>query len=119
MTWPRCDLPAEPSSDSQGYERRHRGIEVVKIQSPYAYACAAQFVLITRLEVTDRLLVFGQRHLRAILAKYEARTTDNALIVVSPHPPPARPPCRGPSPWGGSYADLSSAVSLNEYGRTA
>jgi hypothetical protein len=30
-------------------------------------------VLTVRTEVTNRMLIFGQRHLRAILAEYEAR----------------------------------------------
>jgi len=50
------------------------GIEVVKIppRSPRANAYAERFVLTARTEVTDRMLIFGERHLRTILAKYEA-----------------------------------------------
>jgi putative transposase len=50
------------------------GIEVVKIppRSPCANAYAERFVLTARTEVTDRMLIFGERHLRTILAKYEA-----------------------------------------------
>ena len=46
------------------------GIEAVKIppRSPRANAYAERFVLTARTEVTDRLLIFGQRHLRTILA---------------------------------------------------
>ena len=49
------------------------GIEVVKIppRSPRANAYAERFVLTVRTEVTDRMLIFGQRHLRTILAEYE------------------------------------------------
>jgi len=49
------------------------GIEVVKIppRSPRANAYAERFVLTARTEVTDRMLIFGQRHLRTILAEYE------------------------------------------------
>jgi putative transposase len=35
-------------------------------------AYAERFVLTVRTEVTDRMLIFGQRHLRTILAQYEA-----------------------------------------------
>ena len=50
------------------------GMEVVKIppRSPQANAYAERFVLTARTEVTDRMLIFGERHLRTILAEYEA-----------------------------------------------
>ena len=50
------------------------GIETVKIppRSPRANAYAERFVLTARAEITDRMLIFGQRHLRTILAQYEA-----------------------------------------------
>ena len=50
------------------------GIEAVKIppRSPRANAYAERFVLTARTEVTDRMLIFGQQHLRTILAQYEA-----------------------------------------------
>ncbi len=31
-----------------------------------------RFVLTARTEVTDRMLIFGERHLRLVLAEYEA-----------------------------------------------
>jgi putative transposase len=48
-------------------------IEAVKIppRSPRANAYAERFVLTARTEVTDRMLIFGARHLRTILAGYE------------------------------------------------
>ena len=34
-------------------------------------AYAERFVLTARTEVTDRMLIFGQRHLQLVLAEYE------------------------------------------------
>src|SRR3984957_4723226 len=50
------------------------GIQAVKIppRSPRANAYAERFVLTARTEVTDRMLVFGERHLRSVLAEYAA-----------------------------------------------
>ena len=50
------------------------GIEAVKIppRSPRANAYAERFVLTARTEVTDRMLIFGQRHLQLVLAEYQA-----------------------------------------------
>src|SRR6476646_4256786 len=89
------------------------GIEVVKIppRSSRANAYAERFVLTARTEVTDRMLIFGQRHLRTILAQYEPITTDVGPIAAASS---AR---RGPttlpltSPRRGSNAGLSSAAS--------
>ena len=49
------------------------GIEAVKIppRSPRANAFAERFVLTARTEVTDRMLISGERHLRLILTEYE------------------------------------------------
>ena len=48
------------------------GIETVKIppRSPRANAYAERFVLTARTEVTDRMLIFSQRHLRIVMAQY-------------------------------------------------
>jgi putative transposase len=48
------------------------GIQVLKIppRSPRANAYAERFVLTARTELTDRMLIFGERHLRSVLAEY-------------------------------------------------
>jgi transposase InsO family protein len=50
------------------------GIEVVKIapRCPQANCFAERVVLTVRTEVTDRMLIFGERHLRQVLAVYAA-----------------------------------------------
>jgi putative transposase len=50
------------------------GIEVVKIppQSPRANACSERWVRTVRSECTDRMLIAGPQHLRAVLEEYIA-----------------------------------------------
>jgi transposase InsO family protein len=50
------------------------GIDVVKIppRCPRANCYAERFVLTVRTEVTDRMLIFGEQHLRRVLAVYAA-----------------------------------------------
>jgi transposase InsO family protein len=50
------------------------GIRAVKIppRSPRTNAYAERFVLTARTEITARMLVFSERHLRLVLAEYEA-----------------------------------------------
>jgi len=97
------------------------GIQAVKIppRSPCANAYAERFVLTTRTEVTDRMLIFGQRHLRTILAEYEAHYNGQR-----PHRSRQLRPPRPDHP----VADLSQerinrrpvlGGLINEYERTA
>ena len=50
------------------------GIEAIKIppRCPRPNSYAERFVLTARTEVTDRMLIFGERHLRTVMAEYEA-----------------------------------------------
>jgi len=68
------------------------GIEAVKIppRSPRANAYAERFVLTARTEVTDRMLIFGERHLRIVMAEYarhyNGRRPHRALQLQPPRP---------------------------------
>ena len=48
------------------------GIDTVKIppRCPRANCFAERFVLTARTELTDRILIFGEQHLRTVLAQY-------------------------------------------------
>ncbi len=68
------------------------GIEVVSIppRCPRANCFAERFVLTVRTELTDRMLIFGERHLRHVLAVYTAhyngRRPHRALRLRPPRP---------------------------------
>src|SRR5690349_5312029 len=94
------------------------GIRAVKIppRSPRANAYAERFVLTARTELTDRMLIFGQRHLRTILAQYEAhyngRRPHRSRQLHPPRPttlPPISP--RSESSVGPSLVALSANTS--------
>jgi putative transposase len=68
------------------------GIDTVKIppRRPRANCFAERFVLTVRAELTDRILIFGERHLRTVLAAYGAhynrRRPHRALRLQPPRP---------------------------------
>ena len=68
------------------------GVEVVKIppRCPRANCFAERFVLTDRTRVTDRMLIFGERPLRQVLAVYaahaNARWPHRALRLRPPRP---------------------------------
>jgi putative transposase len=97
------------------------GIQVAKIppRSPRANCYAERFVFTARTEVTDRMLIFGERHLRTILGQYEAHYNGRR-----PHRSRQLRPPRPDYP----VADLSQkriqrrpvlGGLINEYGRAA
>jgi len=97
------------------------GVEAVKIppRSPRANCYTERFVLTARTEVTDRMLIFGQRHLRTILTEFEAHYNGRR-----PHRSRQLRPPRPDHP----VADLSKKRSnrlpvlgglINEYDRAA
>jgi len=79
------------------------GIEVVKIppRCPRANCYAERLVLTVRTELADRMLIFGERHLRRALAlyaaHYNAKRPHRALQLHPPRPrAPAPEPVHGP-----------------------
>jgi putative transposase len=68
------------------------GIDAVKIppRCPRANCFAERFVLTARTELTDRILIFGEGHLRSVLAQYAAhynsRRPHRALQLRPPRP---------------------------------
>ena len=50
-------------------------------------AYAERFVLTARTEVTDRMLIFGERHLRLVLAEYAAHYNGRPHRSRQLHPP--------------------------------
>ena len=73
------------------------GIDTVKTppQCPRANCFAERFVMTARTELTDRILIFGDRHLRTVLARYAAhynrRRPHRALGLLPPSPDHAVP----------------------------
>jgi len=97
------------------------GIEAVKIPpgSPWANAYAERFVLTARTEVTDPMLIFGERHLRTVLAKYEAHYNGRRPTAAASS---ARPGPTTPSPTSPSSGIKRRPVLgglINEYERAA
>ena len=68
------------------------GIDAVKIppRCPRANCFAERFVLTVRSELTDRILILGEHHLRTVLARYathyNGRRPHRALQLRPPHP---------------------------------
>jgi transposase InsO family protein len=89
------------------------GIEAMKIppRSPRANAYAERFVLTIRTEVTDWMLIFGQRHLRTVLAGYAAHYNGRRPIAASHSTRPGPTTLWPISPRRGSSVGPSSAAS--------
>jgi putative transposase len=65
------------------------GIDTVKIppRCPRANCFAERFVLTARTELTDRILIFGERHLRTVLAEYRRTLQRSAATPGAPTSP--------------------------------
>jgi len=68
------------------------GIDTVKIppRCPRANCFAERFVLTATTELTDRILIFGERHLQSVITRYGAhhngQRPHQALQLRPPHP---------------------------------
>lgn len=80
-------------------------------RSPRANAYAERFVLTTRTEVTDRMLIFSERHLRLVLAEYEAHYNGQRPIAAASSARPGRTTPPPTSPRNRSSAAQSPAGS--------
>ena len=85
MTAPRLPVPGldRAGQFTFGAVLASAGIEAVKIppRSPRANACVRRSALTARTEITGRMLSFGDRHLRPVLAAYARRCSGRR-----PHP---------------------------------
>jgi putative transposase len=70
------------------------GIQAAKIppRSPRANAYAERFVLTARTEITDRMLIFSERHLRSVLTEYARHYNGQRPHRRQLHPPRADHP---------------------------
>jgi len=106
---------SSPASIRRGPGRGgHRGRED-PAPKPRANAYAERFVLTARTEVTDRMLIFGERHLRPVLTEYARHYNDDGPIAAAssapprPTTPPLTPPAadQAPAVLGGLISDTS------------
>jgi transposase InsO family protein len=97
------------------------GVRIIKtpVRSPQANAFAERFVGTLRRECLDHLLIYGERHLRAVLAEYERHFNDHR-----PHQGRSlRPPLHNPN----NVIDMTAQIHrrktvaglINEYRRAA
>ena len=93
------------------------GIEVVKIppRCPRANCFAERLVLTVRTELTDRMLIFGERHLRRVLAVYAAHyNRQRPHRALQLRPPRPGSPVPQPAPGRIQRRPILGGL-LNEY----
>jgi putative transposase len=97
------------------------GIDTVKIppRCPRANCYAERFVLTARTELTDRILIFGERHLRTVLAQYGTHYNgQRPHRVLRLHPPRPDHPVPDLAQRQIRRRPILGAL-INEYERTA
>jgi hypothetical protein len=78
---------------------------------------AERFVLTARTEVTDRILIFGERYLRAVLAEYEVHNDGAPTAAVASGRPGSTTQPLTSSRSRSSAGPSSAASSMNTSGR--
>ena len=87
---------SSPTPSMRSWPARHPAVKIPP-RSPRANAYAERFVLTARTEVTDRMLIFGERHLRRVLAEYRPTQRTTTPPQTDSSTAQARPPRRRPS----------------------
>src|SRR4051812_37856632 len=86
------------------------------LRCPRADCFAERFVHAVSAELIDRMLIFGQRHLRVVLAEYVRHYNGRRPHRSRDLRLPTDPPRRGPEPRT-HHASTSSRWLINEYER--
>jgi putative transposase len=98
------------------------GIEIIRTppQAPRANAHAERWVGSARRECTDRLLILGERHLRAVLTEYTTHYNDHRPHqALDQQPPNASPRTAAPTTVTKIQRRLVLCGLINEYAQAA
>ena len=110
----------KPELGRPGHDRRlDNGVRIIKapVRSPRANSFAERYLGTLRRECLDHLLIYGERHLRRILAEYSRHYNGHR-----PHQSQQRPPLHEP----GQPIDMTGRITrrqvvqglISEYRRT-
>ncbi|MDX6430428.1 MAG: putative transposase [Streptosporangiaceae bacterium] len=97
------------------------GIRIIKTppRSPRANAYAERFVGTLRRECLDHLLIYGERHLRRVLAEYERHYNDHRSHQSRDQIPPLHEPGRVIDVTAPIRRRKAVAGLINQYSRAA
>jgi putative transposase len=97
------------------------GVRIIKtpVRSPRANAFAERFVGTLRRECLDHLLIYGERHLRTVLAEYERHFNEHRPHQGRSLRPPLYDPSKVIDMTGRIHRRKTVTGLINEYRRTA